>query len=78
MSRARGRKAVIVVFLATALVITPLVFLGVCLGYHVGDAVRYSKSVLAIIFSTVGFLAGMAILFKVIRSTVAWTDGPRS
>jgi len=66
------------VALATALVITPLVLLGVYLGYYVGGAAGYSKSVLAIAFSTAGFLAGMAILFRVIRSVVAWTDGPRS
>ena len=78
MSRVRGRKAVFVVVLATALTITPLVLLGVYLGYYVGDAVGYSKSLLAIAFSTAGFLAAMAILFKVIRSVVAWTGGPRS
>ena len=61
--------------LATALVITPLLLLGIYLGYYVGGAAGYSKSVLAIAFSTAGFLAGMAILFKVIRSVVAWTDG---
>ena len=78
MSRARGRRALFVVVLATALVITPLVLLGVYLGYYVGDEAGYSRSVLAIAFSTAGFLAGMAILFRVIRSVVAWTDRPRS
>ncbi len=77
MSRARGRRALLVVALATALVITPLLLLGVYLGYYVGDATGYSKSVLAITFSTTGFLTGMAILFRVIRSVVAWTDGSR-
>lgn len=77
MSRARGRRALLVVALATALVITPLVLLGVYLGYFVGDAVGYSKSVLVIAFSTAGFLAGMAILFRVIRWVVAWTDRSR-
>ena len=77
MSRARGRRALLVVALATALVITPLLLLGVYLGYYVGDAAGYSKSVLAIAFSTAGFLAGMAILFRVIRLVVAWTDGSR-
>lgn len=78
MSRARGRRALLVVALATALAITPLVLLGVYLGYYVGDAVGYSKSVLAIAFSTAGFLVGMAILSRVIRSVVARTDEPRN
>jgi F0F1-type ATP synthase assembly protein I len=78
LSRARGRRALLVVALTTALAITPLVLLGVYLGYYVGDATRYSKSVLAIAFSTAGFLAGMAILLRVIRSVVAWTDEPRN
>ena len=78
MSRARGRRALLTVALATALVITPLVLLGVYLGYYVAGAAGYSKSVLAIAFSTAGFLAGMAMLSRVIRSVVAWTDRPRS
>ncbi len=78
MSRGRGRRALFVVALATALVITPLLLLGVYGGYYVGGATGYSKSVLAIAFSTAGFLAGMAILFRVIRSVVAWTEEPRS
>jgi F0F1-type ATP synthase assembly protein I len=71
LSRARGKRALLVVALATALTITPLVLLGVYLGYYVGDAVGYSRSVFVIAFSTAGFLAGMAILFRVIRSVVA-------
>ena len=78
MSRARGRGALFVVVVTTALVVTPLVLLGVYLGYYVGDAVGYSKSVLAIAFSTAGFLAGMAVLFRVIRFVVAWTEESRS
>lgn len=74
MSLARGRRALFIVALATAIVITPLVLLGVYLGYYVGDAVGYSRSILAIAFSTVGFLAGMAIVFRVIRSVVARTN----
>ena len=77
MSRVRGNRALFVVALATALVITPLLLLGVYLAYYVGDATGYSKSVLAIAFSTAGFLLGMAILFRVIRSVVAWTARPR-
>lgn len=74
----RGRRALIVVVLTTALVITPLVLLGIYLGYYVGDAVGYSKSLFAIAFSTAGFLAGMAVLFRVIRSVVAWREESRS
>jgi len=66
------------VVLATALVITPLVLLGVYLGYYVGGAAGYSRSVLAIAFSTAGFMAGMAVVFRVIKSVVAWTERVRS
>ncbi len=78
MSGRKGRRTLLIVVLATALVMTPLVLLGVYLGYYVGDAVGYSKSVLAIAFSTAGFLGGMAILFRVIRAVAAGTEGPRS
>ncbi len=66
----------LVVF-ATALVMTPLVVGGVLLGFYVGDATGYSKSVLAIAFSTAGFVAGMAVIFRVIRMVVAWAGRPR-
>lgn len=72
----KGRRALYMVVLATALVMTPLVIGGVFLGFYVGGAVGYSESVLAIAFSTVGFIAGMAIIFRVIKSVVARTDGP--
>jgi NADH:ubiquinone oxidoreductase subunit K len=71
----KGTKAVVVVMLATAVVLIPLVLGGVFLGFYVGDAVGYSKSVMAIAFSTAGFIAGMAILFRVIRA-VAGTSKP--
>jgi hypothetical protein len=64
----KGTKAVVVVVLATAVVLIPLVLGGVFLGFYVGDAVGYSKSVMAIAFSTAGFIAGVAILFRVIRA----------
>ena len=64
----KGTRAVLVVVLATAVVLIPLVLGGVFLGFYVGNAVGYSKSVMAIAFSTAGFIAGMAILFKVIRA----------
>ncbi|HEY6283801.1 MAG TPA: hypothetical protein VIW22_07740 [Nitrososphaerales archaeon] len=72
----KGRQALFIVMLATALVMTPLVLGGIFLGFYVGGAVGYSQSVLAIAFSTVGFVAGMAIIFKVIKWVVARNDGP--
>ena len=69
----RGQKALLTVVLVTALVMTPLVLLGVFLGYYVGGQVGYSGSVLAIAFSTASFLGGMAIVFRVIRAVVAWS-----
>jgi hypothetical protein len=72
----RGRRALLIVVVATALVMTPLVLGGVVLGFYVGGAVGYSQSVLAIAFSTVGFVAGMAIIFRVIKMVVARSDGP--
>lgn len=72
----KGRRALLVVVLATALVMTPLVLGGVFLGFYVGGAVGYSPSVLAIAFSTVGFVAGMAIIFRLIKAIVARTDFP--
>ncbi len=72
----KGTRAVLVVMLATAIVLVPLVLGGVYLGFYVGDAVGYSKSVLAIAFSTAGFIAGMGILVRVIRA-VAGTEAKR-
>jgi hypothetical protein len=74
----KGTRALLVVVLVTALVMTPLVLGGALLGFYVGDAVGYSKSILAIAFSTAGFVAGMAILFRVVRLVVARTDGSRT
>ena len=71
---AKGRKALLTVVLATAFVMTPLILGGVLLGFYVGDAVGYSKSILAIAFSTAGFLAGMAVIFRVIKAVVAKAD----
>ena len=67
----------VLVVIVTALVMTPLVLGGVLLGYYVGGAVGYSGSVLAIAFSTAGFIGGMLILLRVIRAVVAWTQEPR-
>jgi F0F1-type ATP synthase assembly protein I len=72
----KGSRALLIVVVTTALVLTPLIIGGVYLGFYVGDAVGYSRSVLAIAFSTVGFVAGIAVIFRVIRSVVARTDRP--
>ena len=72
MKGTRGRNALLVVVAVTALVLTPLVLLGVYLGYYVGDQVGYSKSAFAIAFSTVGFLAGITVVFRVIKSVAKW------
>ncbi len=73
---AKGTRTLIVVTIATALVLTPLILGGVLLGYYVGDSVGYSKSILAIAFSTVGFVAGMFVIFRVIRAVVGGTERP--
>lgn len=72
----KGQKALLIVALTTALVLTPLILGGVYLGYYVGDAVGYSRSVLAIAFSTIGFVAGMVLIWWVIRAVVARADSP--
>ncbi len=72
----RGRKALLIVVVTTALVLTPLILGGVLLGFYVGGQVGYSGSVLAIAFSTVGFVAGMAVIWKVIKAVVGRMDGP--
>lgn len=73
-----GTRALLVVVAATALVLTPLVLGGVFIGFYVGDETGYSKSVLAIAFSTVGFLAGMAILWRVVAAVSARAGPSRS
>jgi len=70
-----GTRALLIVVVTTALVLTPLVLGGAILGYYVGDQVGFSRSILAIAFSTVGFLAGMAVIWRVIR-VVSATVGP--
>jgi hypothetical protein len=66
-----GNRALLIVVVTTALVLTPLILAGVLLGFYVGDQVGYSRSVLAIAFSTAGFLAGMAIIWRVIQAVSA-------
>lgn len=73
----RGRRGLFIVVIVTALVITPLVLGGVFLGYFVGAQVGYSGSIMAIAFSTVGFIAGMLIVLRIIRTVVAWSQEPR-
>jgi hypothetical protein len=73
----KGQRALVIVVLTTALVLTPLILGGVYLGYYVADAIGYSGSVLAIAFSTVGFIAGMVVIFRVIKAVVARTEVTR-
>lgn len=71
MSAPKRRNPVIIVMVITPLVIAPLLLLGVYLGFYLGDVYGYSKTILAIVFSTVGFLVSMAILVKAITVIVA-------
>lgn len=70
----KGQRTLAIVILTTALVLTPLILGGVYLGFYVGDAVGYPRSLLAILFSTLGFVAGMLVIFRVIRFVVAGTN----
>ena len=72
----KGTRALLIVMLTTALVLTPLILGGVLLGLYVGAEAGYSGSVLAIAFSTAGFVVGMLVVFRVIKMVVARTDGP--
>ena len=73
----KGQRALLIVVLTTAVVLTPLILGGVYLGYYVGDRVGYSGTILAIAFSTVGFVTGVAGIFRVIKAVVAWTEVSR-
>ena len=73
----KGQRALLIVVLTTAVVLTPLILGGAYLGYYVGDRVGYSGTILAIAFSTVGFVAGVAVIFRVIKAVVARTDVSR-
>ena len=74
----RGTRALGIVVLATALVLTPLVLGGVFLGFYLGSVTGYSKTILAIALSTLGFVVGMAVLFRVIKAAVAGADPARN
>ena len=72
----RGSRLLMRVIVITPLVIAPLVLAGVYLGFYVGDAAGFSKTILAIAFSTAGFLVSILILVRVIKRMVArdsWT-----
>jgi hypothetical protein len=72
----RGRKALLIVVVTTALVLTPLILGGALLGFYVGGQLGYSGSVFAIAFSTVGFVAGMMVIWRVIKSVVGRMNQP--
>jgi hypothetical protein len=67
---AKGRNPVLLVVLVAPLVIAPLVLLGVYLGFYAGDVWGYSRSILAIVFSTIGFLVSILIVSKLIVTIV--------
>jgi F0F1-type ATP synthase assembly protein I len=71
LERKKGSNPLLLVMVITAAVVTPLVLLGIYLGYYVGGVIGYSKSILAIVFSTLGFLAAMAVVVKAIVMIVA-------
>jgi F0F1-type ATP synthase assembly protein I len=74
----KGTRALLIVVVTTATVLTPLILGGVLLGLYVGGATGYSPSVMAITFSTVGFVVGMFAIFRVIRMVVGNAEAPRS
>jgi len=67
---------VLQVVILTPVVIAPLVLIGVYFGFYVGDATGYSRSILAIAFSTVGFLIAIALLVAMIKRVVAKGAAP--
>jgi hypothetical protein len=71
VSTPKRKNPVLMVMIITPLVIAPLVLFGVYLGFYLGSVLGYSKTLLAIVFSTIGFLVSMAILVKVITTIVA-------
>ena len=66
-----GSNLVLLVMAITAAIVAPLVLGGVYLGYYVGGEVGFSGSIMAIAFSTAGFLLAIAILVKTIPWLVA-------
>jgi hypothetical protein len=72
----KGKRALLIVVLTTALVLTPLVLGGALLGFYVGQHVGYSGTVLAIAFSTLGFVIGMLVIWNVIKAVVGGPQRP--
>jgi len=72
----KGERALFVVVLTTALVLTPLILGGALLGLYVGPQIGYSGTIFAIAFSTVGFVIGMVVIWRVIRAVVGGTERP--
>ncbi len=72
----KGKRALLIVVVTTALVLTPLILGGVLLGFYVGAQVGFSESILAIAFSTAGFVVGMAVIWRVIRAVVGGAERP--
>ena len=72
----KGKRALLIVVLTTALVLTPLILGGALLGFYVGPQVGYSGSILAIAFSTVGFVIGMVVIWSVIKAVAGGTQRP--
>jgi len=70
----RGKRALLIVVLTTALVLTPLILGGALLGFYIGPQVGYSGTILAIAFSTGGFVVGMLLVWRVIRSVAGATE----
>jgi len=74
----KGTRALLIVVVTTAVILTPMILGGVLLGFYVGAATGYSSSVMAIAFSTAGFVVGMFVIFRVINMVVASADEPRN
>ncbi len=72
----KGRRALLIVVVTTALVLTPLILGGALLGLYVGGQAGYPGSVLAIAFSTAGFVLGMLVIWKVIQVVVGKNEKP--
>ena len=70
----KGKRGLLIVVLTTALVLTPLILGGALLGLAVGPQVGYSGTILAIAFSTLGFVIGMVVIWRVIKAVVGGTE----
>lgn len=64
----KGTRALLVVVLTTALVMTPLILGGALLGYALGGQAGMPGSILAIALSTAGFVVGILVIFRVIKA----------